>query len=141
MTRNEFLQGDYTYGDLLEICRNYELSTLDSVCNSEEYDHDIQEELNRRVESGEYWGDICNWLYNLPVLYNDNYYRVDTYGDWEVLEFDDLMNNIAEDMDYLGYFESEEEECTYEEQSEPELTEDELPEVTEDELMSLLAVA
>ena len=141
MTRTGFLEGEYIYGDLLEICRDYELSTLDGVCNSEEYCYVVQDDLKYKVEDGENWEDVSNWLYNLPVVCDGNYYRKDEYGDWEVLEFDDLVNNIAEDMDYLGYFESEEEECAYEEQSEPESTEDETPEVTEDELMSLLSAA
>lgn len=128
MTRDEFCELR-EWSDIIDFCREYNLSFCDYVYDSEAYDDEINEELERRAQEDS-WYEVKDWLDSLDSGYD--YYIKDGWGDFEGAsngDFDRICEEILDYCDDEGLWDEEEEE----EEPEEYLVDEEATEEDEDD--------
>jgi len=92
MTRQEFIDTDWTWWDLYEWCNDQpRCDVFENIYSQEGYDDAINEDVS---DNGDNWQNIRDWLYNLPDGYD--FYRYDDWGEWHGLDDSDLDDVVTE---------------------------------------------
>lgn len=109
MTRAEFYENVTTWRDLKDFCDDKQCSICDDIYDEESRDDWINECLVEWARCNS-WIRLHSILEGIPTGYD--YYRYDNYGDWVGLDdgdFDEFRDDVAEWMDYNGYWDEGEE--------------------------------
>lgn len=106
MTRQEFIEGVNSFGDLISFCVD---EGIDDLCN-DVYDAEyLNEILLETIGNMRDWEEIRSLLANIPT--RCDYYREDGYGGYEDADysFDDYKNEVLRHMDENEAWDEEEE--------------------------------
>lgn len=106
MTRQEFIEGVNSFGDLISFCVD---EGIDDLCN-DVYDAEyLNEILLETIGNMRDWEEIRGLLANIPT--RCDYYREDGYGGYEDADysFDDYKNEVLRHMDENEAWDEEEE--------------------------------
>lgn len=142
MTRQEFVEDVYSWGDLIAFCCDEGLSHCEDVYTDNDKDECINEDLIEMARDASNWLDLLDTLRSIPT--GCYYYRKDDYGEWyglcdEDSDFNDTKDEILNYCDENNIWDEEVEESELEETE--EATDDDTFEVDEsasvEELMSV----
>ena len=117
MTREEFFEEYTTWDSLFDICGEVRCDIMEDVMSCESVDDMINEYLQDWARDDN-WDEVRDRLNDIPAGYD--WYRYDGY-DWYGLDVDDLnqyINEVADYLEEIGYFDTEEEDEEQEEQPE-----------------------
>lgn len=111
MTRSEFINEVNTWSELTNFCYRigYE---IDEIWEDSARDDYITESLQDNVRNGDYWGEIRDWLDNLDSGSEGDYWRRNDYGEWFILDDNDLeayKSDVLEYADDNELFDAEDE--------------------------------
>lgn len=123
MTREEFFEEYTTWDSLFDICGDVGCDIMEDVMYCESVDDMINEYLQDWARD-DHWTEVRDRLDDIPTGYD--WYRYDGY-DWCGLDEDDLnqyINEVADYLEEIGYFDTEEDEEEEEQEEQPEEDED-----------------
>lgn len=107
MTRNYFLDYVTEWGELIELCREYDCYICEDIINEDELDDYVGSDICN-TDYG--WRSIRDFLSGIPTGYD--YYRSDGTFDYVGLDnsdFEDYKNRVLDWMDEYGIWDAEEE--------------------------------
>lgn len=111
MTRGYFVDCVTEWGELLELCRDYDCNVCEDIIDDDTLDEYLESDITDAVRSGMSWRDIRDYLDDVDTDYS--YYRVDGSFDYEGMtgsDFDEYKDAVLEWMDNGGYWEEEDDE-------------------------------
>lgn len=110
MTRDEFIRGVSTWGELIDFCHEYNCDVCEEI-----YDEDaMDDEINYAVSeyAGNYsWYELRDKLSEIPTGYNC--YRRNDRFDWDALgndDFEEYKDSVIEWMDDGGHWDEDDED-------------------------------
>lgn len=118
MTRQQFIDEVYTYGELLDFCYDEGCEICDDIWTADSRDEEIDEYYLEDWARNNNWQDVLDILDGIPTGYD--YYRKDDYNDWvglgdyEFEEYKDAVLEWADDHESWEPEEDDEEEETSE---------------------------
>lgn len=111
MTRQEFIEGVTTWGELLDFCYDNDSDICEDIVSSDTMDDEIEIDLREEVGNRS-WHDIRDLLCAIDTDYDFfrrdgvfDYYPLDNHGD-----FDEYKDTVLEWMDDNAYWDDDEEE-------------------------------
>ena len=110
MTRQDFIDGITTWGELLDFCYNEECDICDEIVSNDTMCEEIDDDLVE-VARDRSWQDVRDLLNDIDTDYD--YYRRDgglTYIPMDDSDFDDYKGDVLDWMDNGGYWDDEEDE-------------------------------
>lgn len=113
MTRQDFIDGVTTWGELLDFCYNEDCDICEDIVDNDTMSEEIDEELYE-VARERSWRDVRDLLNEINTDYD--YYRRDgglSYIPLDDSDFDDYKDDVIEWMDNNGYWEDDEEDEEY----------------------------
>lgn len=120
MTRQEFIDDVTTFWELRDFCEEQGCEICDDIYDEDSYNEYIDECTYDWVRN-ESWQDLLNILEGLPSGFD--YYRRDSYGDWEGLydnDLEDYKNEVLSWVDEYGEWDEDDEGEGEEDESESE---------------------
>ena len=113
MTEREFDERTETWYDLLDLANEYGYYNLiENIYDRDGFNNYINDCLVDWARN-EDWRDLRDRLENLPDAYNGDCLRLDEYGEWCILDDDDLADcrdDLRESMRWNDEFEIEDDE-------------------------------
>lgn len=111
MTRQEFIEGVTTWGELLDFCYDNDSNICEDIVSSDTMDDEIENDLREEVGNRS-WRDIRVLLCDIDTDYDFfrkdgilDYYPLDNHGD-----FDEYKDTVLDWMDDNGYWDDDEDD-------------------------------
>ena len=118
MTRQDFIENVNHWWELLEFCYNEDCDVCEDIISDEDRDYEINESV-REYHTEYSWFDLRDMLRGIETGYE--YYRRDGSFDYcgmdDGSDFDEYKDAVIEWMDDGGYWEDEEDEDDYTEET------------------------